>query len=301
MIFASVEIGGRWRAAVLRGDDVIDLDALCVAAGVEPFRSRDCHVVSERPQSNRPFLPALEAALPKATPIGQRSTTRFGAPIRFPRKITAVGLNYRDHAAEQNAKLPERPLLFAKAVTALSGPETPILRPPETQQLDYECELCIVIGEGGYRIPESQARKHIFGYTILNDVSARDCQSGDRQWYRAKSFATFAPTGPVIVSADSFDPSAVALGTRVNGEDRQKGNTREMIFGVDAIVAAVSEVTPVEAGELISTGTPSGVGLYRKPPTFLSPGDVVECWIEGIGVLRNRVAEDAAGGSNLRW
>lgn len=301
MIFASVEIGGRWRAAVVRGDDLVDLDALCTAAGVEPFRSRDCHLIADRPQSTRPFLPALEAALSKPPAIGKRSTARFGPPIKFPRKITAIGLNYRDHAAEQNAKLPERPLLFAKAVTALTGPEMPVRRPLETQQLDYECELCIIIGEGGYRIPESRARKHVFGYTILNDVSARDCQLSDRQWYRAKSYATFAPTGPVVVTANAFDPSAVSLGTRVNGEERQKGNTREMIFGVDAIVAAVSEVTPLEPGELIATGTPSGVGLYRKPPTFLSPGDEVECWIDGIGTLKNRVEEDAAGGANLRW
>lgn len=289
MIFASVEVGGRWRAGIIRGEDVVDLDAVCAAAGVEPFRSRDCHLVANRSAAAGEFIPALERVLPAAIPIAVRATARFGAPIRYPRKITAIGLNYRDHAAEQKVAPPERPLLFSKCVTALCGPETPIFKPPETEKLDYECELCVIMGVGGYRIPEAEARSHIFGYTILNDVSARDCQFGDKQWYRGKSFPTFAPTGPVIVSADAFDPDAASLGTRVNGQDRQKGSTRDMVFGVYALVAAVSNVTPLEPGDLIATGTPAGVGVFRQPPLFLQPGDIVECWIEGIGTLRNRV------------
>lgn len=219
---------------------------------------------------------------------------RLRAPVLRPPKIVAVGLNYLGHAEEQNQPLPERPLLFAKSPTAVIGPGQPI-RLPRTapSQVDPEVELAIVIGRGGYRIPRESAMRHVFGVTILNDVSARDVQREDRQWFRAKSFATFAPLGPVVVSCDEAPPDDLEILLRVNGEIRQRARTREMIFDVPALVEYVSSVCALEAGDVIATGTPAGVGVFRTPPVFLRAGDVVECEIERVGLLRNPVEAEA--------
>lgn len=214
------------------------------------------------------------------------------APIAFPPKIICLGLNYVDHAAETHAKVPDEPVIFMKPHTTIIGPNESIVKPRFVQQLDYEGELAIVIGKKAKNIPASEATKHIFGYTILNDVSARDYQFKDGQWTRGKSFDTFAPTGPCITTANQLrDTANLAVRTWVNGELRQNSTTRNMAFGVSEIVHHLSRVMTLEPCDIIATGTPAGVGFAMKPPTFLRHGDVVRIEIQEIGVLENTVEE----------
>ena len=197
-----------------------------------------------------------------------------------PTKIVGVGLNYRAHAAEMGKPLPEEPLLFLKPPSAMIGPGTPIVRPAGYDRVDYEGELCIVIGKRATRVTRERALDHVRGYTILNDVTVRDLQKKDVQYTRAKGFDTFCPVGPRV--AEGLDPSRLAIATRLNGQTRQSSTTADMIFDVGYIVAFVSRVMTLEEGDLITTGTPPGVGN-------LTPGDTVEIEIEGIGVLANPV------------
>jgi acylpyruvate hydrolase len=210
------------------------------------------------------------------------------APILRPPKIVCVGLNYRDHAEEQNRPVPKSPMLFAKAAYIVVGHEANVKIPPDApEQVDYEVELGVVIGREGYRIPREEAGEYIFGYTVFNDVTARDVQKADRQVFRGKSFNTYAPMGPVLVTGDDLDPKELDLRMHVNGELRQESNTRNLIFDVPGLVEHVSRCFPLEPGDVIATGTPGGVGVFRDPPLFLKPGDVMEAEIQGIGVLRN--------------
>src|SRR6185295_14167109 len=177
---------------------------------------------------------------------------------------------------------------------AIVGPEAPIIIPPATSQVDYEAELGVVIGSRAYRVTPEEAIECVAGYTIVHDVSARDLQFGDKQWTRGKSIDTFAPMGPCLVSQSELgDGSGLAIELRLNGERMQKSNTRNLIFNVPALVSHISQTMTLEPGDVISTGTPSGVGFVRNPPVFLKPGDIVEIEIEGIGVLRNPVAGSA--------
>lgn len=214
-------------------------------------------------------------------------------PVASPPKIICLGLNYRDHAEEQWARIPDEPLIFFKPRTALIGPDEPIIRPSFVKQLDYEAELAVVVGRRGKNISVADAEKHVFGYTAFNDVSARDIQSKDKQWTRGKSFDTFAPTGPCITTANQIEnPHNLRICTRVNGELRQNSSTKNMVFNVYEVVHHISRVMTLEPGDIIATGTPAGVAVFMKPqPRFLSPGDVVEVEIEKIGTLRNRVRE----------
>ena len=218
---------------------------------------------------------------------------RLHAPVSNPRKIVCLGLNYSDHAKEAGKPQPKEPILFSKPVTAIADPEQRIVYPKISKQLDYEVELALVIGRGGKDIPVHEAFDHIAGYTVFNDVSARDIQFGDGQWFRGKSFDTFAPMGPCLVLKEQIpDPNDLRLGTRVNGETRQNGTTANMIFKVPYLVAFISQVLTLEPGDIIATGTPAGVGIFAKPePRLLKPGDTVEAWIENIGVLKNMVSE----------
>ena len=213
------------------------------------------------------------------------------APISSPPKIICLGLNYRDHAEEIGAKIPEEPIFFMKPRTAIIGPNAPIILPSFVKQLDYEVEMAIVIGKRGKNIPVSAAREYIFGYTAFNDVSARDIQFKDKQWTRGKSFDTFAPIGPCITTANQIkNPNDLRICTRVNGELRQNSSTKNMIFNVYEIVYHLSRVMTLEPCDIIATGTPGGVGVFIKPePKFLSPGDIVEVEVEGVGTLRNPV------------
>ena len=207
-----------------------------------------------------------------------------------PEKVICVGLNYHDHALEQGADLPEEPLLFGKFASALIGPGDAIVLPPESSHVDAEAELVVVIGTDGRRVPESDALGLVAGYTVANDVTARDLQSKDGQWLRAKGFDTFCPLLPGVVPVSELgDGSGLRIVQRLNGDVLQDSSTSELIFGVPRLVAHASNVFTLRPGDLILTGTPAGVGIHREPPVALADGDVVEIEIEGIGVLQNPV------------
>jgi 2-keto-4-pentenoate hydratase/2-oxohepta-3-ene-1,7-dioic acid hydratase in catechol pathway len=217
---------------------------------------------------------------------------RFGRDA--PEKIICVGLNYHDHAAEQGAELPSEPLLFGKFMNALSGPGDAIVLPPESSHVDAEAELAVVIGKEGRRVPEEGALELVAGYTVANDVTARDLQKKDGQWLRAKGFDTFCPVLPTIApAAELGDGSGLRIVQRLNGEALQDSSTSDLIFGVPRVVAHASAVFTLRPGDLILTGTPAGVGVHRDPPVALAAGDVVEIEIEGIGCLTNSVVDSA--------
>jgi 2-keto-4-pentenoate hydratase/2-oxohepta-3-ene-1,7-dioic acid hydratase in catechol pathway len=230
--------------------------------------------------------PALDGA--PRTEVEQPLSLR--APIR-PGKIVAIGLNYLDHAREAGVEIPSHPLVFAKFPSSVIGPDEPIVIDPSlTQRVDWEVELAVVIGARMRDVDPEDALEHVFGYTVGNDVSARDVQFGDGQWVRGKSFDTFCPLGPVVVTRDEIpDPQSLALRTRVNGETVQDSSTREMIFGVAELLAFCSSSFTLEPGDVMLTGTPWGCGEFMEPRRSLRPGDVVEAEVEGIGVLRNPV------------
>jgi 2-keto-4-pentenoate hydratase/2-oxohepta-3-ene-1,7-dioic acid hydratase in catechol pathway len=214
---------------------------------------------------------------------------RFG--IDAPRKIVCVGLNYRDHAAEGGRDAPSEPLLFAKLPTALIEPGEPIVLPPEDDHVDSEAELAVVIGRAGRRILREAALEHVAGYTVANDVSARTLQRKDGQWLRAKSFDTFCPVLPALVGVDELgDGSGLRVTQRLNGETLQDASTDDFLFDVPAVIAHASAAFTLEPGDLVLTGTPSGVGVFRDPPLSMKPGDLVEVEVERIGVLANPVA-----------
>jgi 2-keto-4-pentenoate hydratase/2-oxohepta-3-ene-1,7-dioic acid hydratase in catechol pathway len=228
-------------------------------------------------------------------PRGERfdAKTRLRAPIPKPGKIICIGLNYRDHAAESKMAIPEVPTVFAKFGNAVTGHLHPIVLPKNSVKPDYEAEFAVVIGQGGRHIPEARWREHVFGYTIVNDVSARDFQMATSQWTMGKTFDTFAPIGPVIVTADEIeDPHRLAISLTLNGETMQSSNTSNLIFGVPQLVAFLSSVMTLDPGDIISTGTPSGVGFARQPPRWLLPGDEVAVQVEGIGRLVNPVVAE---------
>ena len=215
---------------------------------------------------------------------------RLRAPLLRPPKIVCVGLNYRDHAAEQKKEPPAAPLLFAKAANVVIGDGDSIRIPSAiSTKVDYEVELGVVIGRPASRVSRAEALSFVFGYTVFNDVTARDIQQGDKQWFRGKSFDTFAPMGPIVAGADELKPDRLKIDLTVNGRSMQNGTTADMIFDVASIIEYASACFPLEVGDVIATGTPSGVGVFRTPPVFLKTGDVVEARIEGIGVLRNPV------------
>ncbi|HEV8310716.1 MAG TPA: fumarylacetoacetate hydrolase family protein [Methylomirabilota bacterium] len=223
------------------------------------------------------------------------SRVRLGAPIPRPRKnIFCMGRNYAEHAAERGAAPPERPVFFTKPPTAVIGPGASIVHHAVTQALDYEVELAVVLGRAGRDLVPEDALSHVFGYTVLNDVTARDLQKTHQQWFKGKSLDTFCPMGPVLVTADEIpDPQALGIRLRVNGETRQEATTRQMIFDVSALLAALSAGMTLEPGDILATGTPSGVGAATG--AYLKVGDFVEAEIDGIGCLPNRVvAADAS-------
>ena len=217
-------------------------------------------------------------------------------PLGIPRpgKIVCVGLNYRDHAAEGGMDLPKAPLLFAKWPNTLIGHGDPIVLPPESAQVDYEAELGVVIGTKARRVSERDALDHVDGYLCLNDVSARDLQFADGQWTRGKSPDTFCPVGPRLVPrAEIDDPQALAIRCIVNGEALQDSSTAQMIFSVAEIIAYASQVITLEPGDLIATGTPAGVGIFRDPKVLLQGGDEVSVEVEGLGTLTNPITQES--------
>jgi acylpyruvate hydrolase len=219
-------------------------------------------------------------------------TARLLAPLPRPGKIFGIGLNYRDHAAETGRPAPEVPFIFSKAATAVVGPGVPIRIPHVSSSIDYEGELAVLVGRPARKVPRERALDYVAGYTIMIDVTARDYQNRSGHCF-AKSFDTFAPMGPVIVTLDEIpDPAGLDLCTIVSGETLQHSNTRELIFDVPYLIEYISAAVTLEPGDVITTGTPSGVGVARTPPRFLRTGDRVRVEIEGIGALENPVADE---------
>ncbi len=235
------------------------------------------------------------AACSQADPTLAEDQARFLPVIPCPQKILCVGLNYADHARESGAEVPEEPVIFSKFASALTGHGQPIELPRASAEVDYEAELVVVIGRRGKHVPEDQAMDYVAGYACGHDVSARDWQlrKPGGQWLLGKTFDTFAPVGPYLVTRDEVpDPHQLDIQLRLNGETMQSSNTRELIFSVPRLIAYISQVMTLEVGDLIFTGTPPGVGFSRKPPVFLKPGDVAEVEIQYLGVLRNPVVAE---------
>jgi 2-keto-4-pentenoate hydratase/2-oxohepta-3-ene-1,7-dioic acid hydratase in catechol pathway len=285
MRLVTVQTGDGPRACGQDGGRYVDLRAADPAL---PARLRD--LLALGPEGLR----RAGAALTRGTISYDPDTAVLRAPIPDPPKVICLGLNYRDHAAETGAPIPAEPILFSKFATAVIGPGAAIELPAVSRQVDFEAELVVVIGRPGKDIPRDRAYDHVAGYTVGHDVSARDWQlhKPGRQWLAGKTFDTFAPTGPALVTADEVpDPHALGIRLRLNGQTMQDSCTSQLIFRVDAVIAYLSQIVTLEPGDLIFTGTPSGVGMARTPPVWLKPGDVVEVEIDGLGTLRNPVVQ----------
>jgi 2-keto-4-pentenoate hydratase/2-oxohepta-3-ene-1,7-dioic acid hydratase in catechol pathway len=227
---------------------------------------------------------------PPSTAIVPLAAARLLAPLPRPPKIICVGLNYRDHAAESKMEIPKVPTIFSKYTTAIIGPGDEIVLPKNSTGPDYEAEFAVIVGKGGRYISRDEWRDHVFGYTCFNDVSARDYQEATSQWMIGKTFDTFAPMGPAIVTVDEIDdPHALDIQMIINGEILQNSNTSQIVFRIPDLLEHLSSVFTLEPGDVISTGTPGGVGEARTPPRWLRPGDDVVVRISGLGELRNRV------------
>ena len=283
MRFVTLERPGYTEPGVLFEDQAIGLrgavfdDLLSVIAGGADALDRVLRWVE--------FPPGGESV--------KRGQEKLAAPIPRPPKIVCIGLNYRDHAAEAKMAVPAVPTVFAKFPSAVIGHGHPIVLPGNSTKPDYEAELAVVIGRGGRHIPEARWREHVFGYTMMNDVSARDFQMATSQWMMGKTFDTFAPLGPAIVTADEIeDPHNLAISLTLSGETMQDSNSSNMIFQIPRLIAFLSSVFTLEPGDVISTGTPAGVGFARKPPRWLKPGDEVAVRVAGLGELVNPVVAE---------
>jgi len=223
-------------------------------------------------------------------PDKNKPEIKFDISNYCPGKIICVGMNYKSHISEQDGRFPSKPVLFAKASSSIIKDGENILCPPEVKELDYEVELAVIIGSKSKNISEKDVLNHIYGYTIINDLTAREIQKSEGQWFRAKSFDTFAPIGPVIIPTNKIqDPQNLYLKSYVNGTLRQNSNTNDMIFKIFELISYISKSMTLEAGDLIATGTPAGVGVFMKEKKFLLPGDEIVCEIEKIGKLVNKV------------
>ena len=242
------------------------------------------------------MISVIAAGVPPAAsgPSYRLSEVKLLAPIPRPPKFICVGLNYRDHAREAGLEIPSIPTIFSKFSNVVIGPNEPIVLPRVSKRPDYEAEFAFVIGPGGRNIPAARALEHVFGYTIVNDVSARDYQMSTSQWLMGKTFDTFAPMGPWLVTREEIaDPHALDLSLEIGGEILQHSNTRELVFGIPALIEFISSVVTLEPGDVVATGTPAGVGFARKPPRYLKPGDEVVIRIQGLGELRNPVIAES--------
>ena len=260
---------GRVRVGVVEGDRISDVTESCGG-----------HVLGVRP----------EARGSESFALGE---VKLLAPVERTARIFGIGLNYAEHADESKMKTQAVPTVFMKLGSSLAGDGDEVILPRESTQVDYEAELAVVIGRPGRRIAEADWEQHVFGYTILNDVSARDVQLATSQWTLGKSFPTFTPVGPWIVTADEMkDPHGLGIRLKIDGETLQDSNTRHLIFRVPALIAYLSSIVELEAGDVISTGTPAGVGLGREPKRWLKDGEEMVIEIDGIGVLRNRTRQE---------
>lgn len=284
----------KWQAGVLIEDKVVDALLAMKTANIK-FNSDEI--------SNRTIIQlnktdqiqiettAQELANSKNEKVYSLNDVLLGVPIPDPDKIICLGLNYKSHAEEAGFKPPEVPMLFAKYRNALTGPTSPIILPKLSEEIDYEAELAVVIRKRGKDIPLEVALEYVAGYMAFHDVSARDLQFRAGQWLSGKSLDTFAPCGPSLVINEIDDPQNLSIYTRINGQVLQQSNTKHMIFSVAETVAYISQLMTLEAGDIIATGTPEGVGFKRNPPIFLKDGDIVEVEVEKIGVLKNPVIQ----------
>ncbi len=226
-------------------------------------------------------------------PVMPLASVKLLAPIPRPGKLICIGLNYRDHAEESNMAIPSVPTVFAKFTSSVIGPGDTIVLPKNSERPDYEAEFAFVIGKKARHVKAADWKEYVFGYTIVNDVSARDVQMATTQWILGKSFDTFCPMGPAIVTADEIaDPHALAISCVINGETLQDSNTRELIFKLPELIEHLTSVMTLEPGDVVSTGTPAGVGFAKKPPRFLRAGDDCVIKVEGLGELRNPVVAE---------
>ena len=289
---------GSERAAFLDGTAIIDLELAMKAAGAERPVS-DMRLFLEQPDW-RSTLDRAHTARAKVTPVAGQ--VRLGAPVPVPRTLIIAGANTRSHIAEAGAVLGKavgsrEPMLLAKATSCICGPADDIIHPPETSKLDYEVELAVIIGRKARRIAENDVKNYVAGFTVSNEVSARDIQLAEhednaffRTHYIGKSFDTFCPLGPSLVTVDEVGwGKPLRMTTKVNGEVRQDSDTSDLYFGIEALVSYASRSQTLYPGDIILTGSPAGVAFFLKPQRFLKPGDVVRCEIEGVGAIENRV------------
>jgi len=276
MRIARFRFNGKISYGIVLGEKVIPAEKLGIPETVEEFIASGIKVSPEEKEG---------------IPL---SKVELLAPLSNPPKIICLGLNYFDHAEEQGREPPKDPVIFLKPRTSIAGPFEDIPVPFDyTTQVDYEVELAVVIGRKGKRIPEEEAMNYVFGYMVFNDLSARDIQFGDKQWTRGKSLDKFAPMGPWITTRDEIrDPYSLRMRTLVNGEVMQDSSTAKMAIKIPRIISVLSKGMTLEPGDIIATGTPAGVGVFRNPQRFLKPGDIVEVEIENLGFLRNRIVAE---------
>ncbi|KAM9609658.1 oxaloacetate tautomerase fahd2, mitochondrial-like [Morphnus guianensis] len=264
------------------GGNVVDLSA------AEPALPRSMRAFLESGQSG---LAAAQRALESGQHRLPRETVQLLAPVGDPEKVICVGLNYRDHCLEQNVKIPTEPIIFNKFPSTIIGPFDDIVHPEESSEVDWEVELAAVIGKKGRHIEESSALDHVVGFTVANDVSARDWQmKNGRQWLLAKTFDTFCPLGPALVTKEAVaDVHNLSIRCSVNGQLMQDSSTSQLIFRLPKLIAWISRFVTLVPGDILLTGTPPGVGAFQKPPVFLKRGDEVQCEIEELGTICNKV------------
>ena len=289
MYIVSYRSQGSWRAGILHDSILVDaaiLNPSSYPSTVRALLEAGSAVIDQL------LARAREAFERKSEQLISLEKVELGPPVPDPDKIICLGLNYHEHAMEVQMSTSRVPPIFAKFRNALCGPTSPIVMPKVSTQIDYEGELAVVIGKRCKEVSESDALTCVAGYTIMNDVSARDLQMQTGQWTAGKTLDTFAPMGPGIVPVSNIsDPQNLQILTRVNGVMLQHGNTRDMIFSVARTIAFLSSLMTLQPGDIIATGTPSGVGFKRQPPIFLKAGDIVEVEIEQIGMIRNPVVE----------
>jgi len=288
------------RLGVVQEDRIAELRALLgpIWKGKSAIPGTLLELIDSGPGAMAAISEGLKDGLAGSKATHALANVILHAPIPRPRKnVMCLGLNYLSHLEEsarargREAKIPEVPVVFTKSPTAVSGPYDPIPWDQSvTQQVDFEVELGVIIGTVGKNIPRARALEHIFGFTVINDFSARDLQLRHMQWFKGKSLDGFCPMGPVVITRDEFgDPQNKVISLTVNGVEKQNSSTARMIFPIDVIIEQLSKGMTLEPGDVISTGTPEGVGLGRTPPEYLNDGDLVESTVEGIGTLKNRI------------
>ncbi len=298
MRIVTYNLGEMQRAGLQLDDVVVDAQDAATAGGLGDGQARawrSAKMIVGQPQSSLDALAEGAALCAAAGRVLDYADLELGPPIPDPQKIICLGLNYRAHAEEVDAEVPQAPDLFTKFPSSLLGPNGTIQIPSITQAVDYEGELAVVINRACRNVSQDEALSHVAGCMVLNDVTARDLQARTSQWTAGKAIDTFAPCGPALVSLDEIDDlDDLHIQTRVNGTTLQDESTARMMYSIPETIAFVSRLMTLLPGDIIATGTPAGVGFQREPPVYLSPGDVVEVEIAGIGCLSNRVAADLA-------